>query len=374
MSNASTIIVKDGGMSCGVDFARAVVRRVDRRGLAIALALAVVAGCGIVMLEQDVWHNKAEIIAGRMVHNMVTALVMLVAVWVADEAVDRGLRAVPAYALAIVAASIIGSFLGHEVREALHFADNLPPVTDRLPWMRRIEVAFIGMFLGSLATFAHVSRRNALAARRRQAEAEIARAHAQRSTLESELQVLQARIEPGFLFDTLNRIRVLYRVDANAAGAMLGDLITYLQAALPHLRESVSTVDQEVALAHAWLDIVGRSLEGLAVEVEVDPSIREAPLPALVLLPVVQRALADAHGPALWLRINAERRDATLRLRIDTSTAAFREDATGTLEPLGARLRALYGDRASLHVETTVNGSRAEVAIPLDAGPDGGPS
>jgi hypothetical protein len=371
MSAGPAFTVTHGGPSGVVDFVRAVVRHLDGRALAVAIALAVVAGCGIVLAEQDVWDNEVAIIAGRIAHNAVTALVILVAVLVADQAVDRGLRPLPAYAVAIVAASIAGSFLGHEIREALRLPDNLPPITPLFPWMRRIEVAFIGMFLGSLATVAHVSRRNALAARRRQGEAEKARAHAQRIKLESELQALQARIEPEFLFETLHRIRDLYRVDAGAAGAMLGDLIAYLRAALPHLRESVSTVERELSLARAWLDIVGRSTSGLAVDVEVDPAIREAPLPALVLLPVVQRALADAQCPVQRLHIAAKRRDASLHFCIETNTAAFDESAAGSLQPLGDRLRALYGDSASLRVGTTADGSRAEVEIPLGTGPEG---
>jgi len=178
---------------------RAVVLRVDRRGLAVAIPLAVVACSGIVMLEEDVWHNSVDIIAGRMVHTTVTALVVLAGVLVADEAVGRGMRPLPAYTLAIVAASMIGSFLGHEVRVAVRLPDDDPPITPRFPQMRRFEVASIAMFLASLATIAHLSRRNALAARRRQAEAEAARARAQRRSLESELQALQPRIEPAFL-------------------------------------------------------------------------------------------------------------------------------------------------------------------------------
>jgi LytS/YehU family sensor histidine kinase len=295
-------------------------------------------------------------------------------VLVADEAVGRGVRALPAYTLAIVAASLIGSFAGHEMRVAVRLPDHDPPITPRFPQILRFEVASIAIFLASLATIAHVSRRNALAARRRQAEAETARAQAQRRSLESELQALQARIEPGFLFGTLDRIRELYRADAKGAGAMLGDLISYLRAALPHLRESVSTVDQELALARAWLDIVGRSMQGLAVDIDADASIRGAPLPALVLLPVVQRALADAHGEARTLRIRAERRDASLHLCIATSTAAFAEDASDTLQSLADRLRALYGERADLRFEATADGSRAELDIPLETRTEGIPS
>ena len=77
-----------------------------------------------------------------------------------------------------------------------------------------LGLAIVGTIVGGLATFVHVNRRTALAARRRQHAAERARGQARRRTLESQLQALQARVEPMFLFDTLEHIRALYRSDA----------------------------------------------------------------------------------------------------------------------------------------------------------------
>src|SRR5206468_7152836 len=96
----------------------------------------------------------------------------------------------------------------------------------------------------------------ALLATARLNAAQVQRAETQRRTLESRLQVLQARVEPQFLFNTLAQVRELYESDPAKGGEMLGNLIVYLRAALPHLRESTSTLGQEMDLVTAYLNIM----------------------------------------------------------------------------------------------------------------------
>ena len=181
-----------------------------------------------------------------------------------------------------------------------------PHLNDAHRVAHQLGIAIVCALVGGLATFVLVSRRTALAARQRQQEAERARALAQRKTLESQLQALQARVEPMFLFDTLERIRAAYREDAAVGSAMMEDLILYLRAALPHLRESTSTVAQELRLVRAWLDIVGRGARQWSVDLDAAASRANARLPALVLLPLVQCAVAGVGAAPMRLRLRVE--------------------------------------------------------------------
>jgi sensor histidine kinase YesM len=86
--------------------------------------------------------------------------------------------------------------------------------------------------------------------------AELDRVRKSRLALESRLQALQARVEPEFLFRTLSHVRDLYDRDVvlgspARASKMLDDLIAYLRAAMPHVRDTSSTVAQEVELPRA---------------------------------------------------------------------------------------------------------------------------
>ena len=355
------------------DAAGSAARKVDARSIAwvigVVATLVVLAGLGLVTMAWSAsWSTKLS----RLTHAAVTGFVLLGFVLLADEAVARGMRPLRTYAVAIALGSVLGSMLGYEVRGWLHLnygvaAGLMKEVTPRFAWTRRVDMMIMCALVGSLATHAHVSRRNAMAARRRQQVAEVERARAQRRTLESELQALQARVEPGFLFDTLGRIRSLYRSDEAAAGTMLEDLIVYLRAALPHLRESTSTVHQEMTLATAWLDIVARSSVRLELALDVDAAARDGCLPALVLLPLVQGALGDAGEHPVRMRLAVRADERQLRVEIETSTSAFASPVRAPLDSLSERLSALHGANASLLATAARDGgSRAEVNLPLE--------
>ena len=83
----------------------------------------------------------------------------------------------------------------------------------------------------------------------------LAQVELQKKALESHLQLMQAQVEPQFLFNTLRRVGDLYETDRSSADRMLDNLILYLRAALPQMRTSASTLGQEVQLAQAYLNI-----------------------------------------------------------------------------------------------------------------------
>jgi len=175
-----------------------------------------------------------------------------------------------------------------------------------------------------------------------------------------------------FLFETLDRIHALYRGNVGEANQMLEDLIVYLRAALPHLRESTSTVEKEATLVRSWLDIVGRSASDWQFEFDLAEAVREARLPALVLLPLVQRAVAEGSG-ALRLRLTAQDVAGRLRLDVWTSTAALAGGIAGQpmLAQIDERLRALHGTEARFEAGASVGnaGSEAHIELPLESAP-----
>ena len=135
--------------------------------------------------------------------------------------------------------------------------------------------------------FAHEARLRADVLRNVQLE----RAKLARRTFESRLQAMQARVEPQFLFDTLAHVEALYETDADAAERMLDDLIVFLRKALPSLHESTSTVDAELSLARAWLDITKVRLDGrLQFAVTAPEDAAGIRMPPMLLLPLLERA------------------------------------------------------------------------------------
>src|SRR4029079_714604 len=117
------------------------------------------------------------------------------------------------------------------------------------------------------------------------------------------------------------------------AGRMLDDLIAYLRAAMPMMRDTSSTVAQEVELARTYLDIVKIRLGNrLTFDTHVPPGLEYARMPPMMLLPLVDHAIV--HGLERsradgTLRIAIEVVERRLRLRIVDSGAGFIPDTCG---------------------------------------------
>jgi LytS/YehU family sensor histidine kinase len=207
--------------------------------------------------------------------------------------------------------------------------------------------------------------------------AQVQRADAQRRTLESRLQALQARVEPRFLLDTLAQVHALYERDPDQGSQMLGDLIVYLRAALPHLRDSTSTLEQELKLVGAYLGIM-RVHSGGRLEFAIDASQPEfaARVPPMVLLPLVNHLLVDgleASSAGSTIRIAARTRTEALCVELSARDRCLANGgSSASINDIRERLHALYGERGALACESsTTHGTRMMLEIPYEPADSG---
>jgi signal transduction histidine kinase len=181
----------------------------------------------------------------------------------------------------------------------------------------------------------------------------------ERAALDGELaagrmQVLLAQIEPHFLFNSLANLRRLLKVDAEAGQAMLGDLLRYLEVALPRMRADQSTLEREAELVRAFLAVHQvRMGERLTVDVEVPPDLGSRAMPPMMLLTLVENALKHGVGPLPEggaIRVAASESDGRLTVSVaDTGRGIVPGSGGGTgLANIRGRLRAGYGNAASL--------------------------
>ncbi|HEY3180319.1 MAG TPA: histidine kinase [Casimicrobiaceae bacterium] len=154
-------------------------------------------------------------------------------------------------------------------------------------------------------------------------ESELVRQSAERWLLELRLGILQARLDPQVLFDTLDEARRLYRSRPAAAEQLLNSLIDYLRLALPHLRQAESTLEREVALALAYARIL-RTHAGQPVELDshVEPAVGNARFPPMVVQPLCEAVARStlATGEPARLHISASRDTDGARLCIVAQT------------------------------------------------------
>lgn len=113
----------------------------------------------------------------------------------------------------------------------------------------------------------------------------------------TELEALQARINPHFLFNTLNSIAALIRDDPARAEAMTLQLSALFRYTLQAPRQGLVTLGDEITIVEGYLGIEQERLaDRLTYEVAVDPTLLELRVPALVLQPLVENAIK--HGIA----------------------------------------------------------------------------
>jgi hypothetical protein len=323
------------------------------------------------------WHL---VLIGGVLEFQIKALVLLAAIVIANRAVDAGAGRRKAY----VAAAIGGCLAGLVISETFAWAWRAFVLPDRWPEHRPytrgtasllyfpIFSATNWLLLGAPAVFLYADRRAARKTAAYLHSAELDRLSRSKLALESRLQAMQARVEPQFLFNTLAQVERLYEQDPSMAGRMLDDLIAYLRAAMPLMRDTSSTVAQEVELARRYLDIVKIRLGNrLTYDIRVPPGLEDARMPPMMLLPLVDHAIV--HGlersradGTLGIAIDAA--EDRLRLRIVDSGAGFVPETGGDgIGSIRDRLAALYGSDARLELTTHATGNtEALMDIPCE--------
>jgi sensor histidine kinase YesM len=207
-----------------------------------------------------------------------------------------------------------------------------------------------------------------------QAEAE--RHLLSKQAIEAELKLMQAQVEPHFLFNTLASVQYLTETNPPEASRLLGHLIGYLRAALPQLRASSTTLGQEADLASAYLSILQMRIGSrLTFRIDVPQELRNHPFPPNLLISLVENAIKHGIEPAAdggMVGVEAHRSGDTIVVSVfDTGRGLA---AGGTTAGAGVglanvrdRLAALYGSRGRFTLEPgEPRGARATLALPYD--------
>ncbi len=201
-------------------------------------------------------------------------------------------------------------------------------------------------------------------------------AELRQSETAARLALLQAQIEPHFLFNTLANIQSLIERDPKRAASMLDSLNRYLRASLSRTRSATSTLEDELSLVEALLKIAAVRLEDrLSYEIDVPEPLRSLTLAPLLLQPLVENALLHGIEPSIeggHVRIVGRREHERLTLQvIDTGVGlghSTKVHGGVGLSNVRARLVSLYGERGRVSVASNADAARgvtASLSIPL---------
>ncbi len=199
----------------------------------------------------------------------------------------------------------------------------------------------------------------------------IKRLSSEKEALEANLRLLQAQIEPHFLFNTLSNILSLIDTDPANGKIMLLDLIRYLRTSLSRTFLDPVTLDQEMDMIKAYLNIQKiRMGERLHFRIELPDAVRQHPFPPMLLQPLVENAVKHGLEPKMdGGEILIKVTDAADLIRvevIDTGNgfSSFQNTGVG-IANVKERIKLLYGEKGRLILEENKpNGVRAIIEVP----------
>jgi signal transduction histidine kinase len=208
--------------------------------------------------------------------------------------------------------------------------------------------------------------------------AETERVRLQKQAVEAELKLLQAQVEPHFLFNTLASIDHLIETDPPRASQMQKNLIALLRASMPTMRETRSNgaprdLAREMAVIRPYLEILKvRMEERLQVRIDVPDGLLSAEFPPMMIQSLVENAIKHGLEPKAEggeIAIRCEIVHGKLNVVVADTGLGFGKAATaGTgvgLANIRERLQLLYGGEASVAVsENKPSGTVVTIAVP----------
>lgn len=206
----------------------------------------------------------------------------------------------------------------------------------------------------------------------------------QQKLRETELALLQAQINPHFLYNTLDTIIWLIETGKNEqAQEMVSSLSTYFRSFLSNGKDII-TLREEAQHVRSYLEIQQvRYKDILRYEISIDPALDVCRIPKMTLQPLVENAIYHGIKPKRGggrIAVTASQEGDCACIRVqDTGAgltpeklaeirASLQEDASGFgLIAAYKRLRLMYGERCTFTIDSTPDdGMTITIIIPLD--------
>lgn len=196
--------------------------------------------------------------------------------------------------------------------------------------------------------------------------------------LETQIQALQARTNPHFLFNGLNTIASLIHDDPALAERTLERLASLLRYSLDCGDTKLVPLSREAQIVTDYLAVQGaRFGSRLRFQILIDPADADVLVPPMCLQLLVENAVLHGIAPhreggTIRVTVRCSTDDVVLEVQDDGATPSTQQrvqhHGTGSsLRDLKARLQLLYGERAALHARPFPGGFLAHLTLPRSA-------
>jgi len=332
----------------------------------VVVALGASLSIGLVLLT--VWKGSVAVLFARL---LLASLVVLVAFGLSELWPERLPPRIARWAFRIVVVALavpLGMVVAYFVTTA----------GDAAPWWQSsfrlrgfLGLTVLGMLVAPWLAMAALLRQINGEAQRQALAFELERSEFERKESDARLRLLQAQVQPHFLFNTLANIRELVDSGLPQASDVLESLIAYLRAAIPRLQEPSTTLGQELALVRAYLEVMHmRMPDRLQFALHAGDEALTLNCPPLSLLTLVENAVRHGIDPSeeggrIEVRVELNRGRCYAEV-VDTGVGVSQVDGMGTgLSNLQERLSLAFGGDAEFHLlPLEPHGTRAVLAFP----------
>ncbi len=234
------------------------------------------------------------------------------------------------------------------------------------------QLAFEGVLFGPWIALGAIVRQRETFAREQALAFELERSELERQALDARLRLLQAQVEPHFLFNTLANVQELVDARSPQASNVLKSLIAYLRAAVPRLHEATTTLGQELQLVRAYLELMHMRIpDRLQFTLHIDSGAAELRCPPLTVLTLVENAVRHGIDPGEkggHIEVAASLRDGRCFVRVTDTGIGLKSAGHGSgtgLSTLRERLQLSFRGDARLRLaENEPHGVCAELDFP----------
>ncbi len=272
----------------------------------------------------------------------------------------------PRIMIAVILGSIVGGYIGStlflsEMEQQLNMDEQY------------VRIIILGLFFSGFAFYLIYSQLSLYQRREQLADEKRKRAEQQQLLIQSQLQNLQAQIEPHFLFNTLANIHSRIESNPKDARIMLEHLTQLIRARLnnhnekQHLEEEISIVEHYLAIQSLRLG------DRLKYQLTLPNDLKQIVIPPLLIQPLVENAITHGIEPMVEggkVTMVIKVVEKKIKIIVSDNGVGFgnsRRQGTGlALKNIKSRLETIYGNNASLELtENSVGESEAIITIPI---------
>ena len=285
------------------------------------------------------------------------------------------------WALQVLAVAFVVPWTVLGIYLATTMPDQPPFWRDALRFNGFLMTTMTGLLVAPWTAVAALFKQQDFAAKRQAMAFALEKSELERKALDARLRLLQAQVEPHFLFNTLANVRELVDSGSPQASSVLDTLISYLRAAVPRLHENSTTLGQELQLVRSYLELMRmRMPDRLQFELQVDQEALPLKCPPTTLLTLVENAIRHGIDPSEEggkITVCAKVENGRCCVQVRDNGVGLRESSTslGTgLASLRERLQLVFSGDADLRLYSLEPpGTCAEIQFPALPSPQPSP-